>query len=494
MGPLPPPPPHAVSARTAIMLTVLLRTRFFMDFSLPSGFPYMLEIRLILHLFRFWNRLSCRAFPLILKDTKPEVTLSNPLSQVQQKIWSEIAAMGQRLGETIPDTCTAEEFDRSARLWLLKFAKMVSEVPFVAHPVDDHPWSSMGVKGLSFDRIVAETANSDAIPSDMHGIVVLLQKGDLSVMVPIASDLDEDAAEVFGNLVRERILDFVDVAGFLDFAEGTDALASEEEPRPFDLSVDPRAASQSDVQQGSAADEDVPLLEAEIENSLIIGPWKEIVDISRSASYPLEIGMLLRQPSAWDIARGLASGLPAQDFPEFTQKAFSAAFYRSMRHDASAMKANKQMLDLLLQKKPVVASVEGQRWFSDVYDLLQSFGKPAAQPGICVALAVARQSAAYDFEIPEGFEMDEDLLVWSTDGVEIIALGVGLNPVQAVVLSELARGKPEAFLDLEEAPGQRWIPLEPMVFPNALISRYGVTMRGRNPEAYEKVRQATLSV
>ena len=417
--------------------------------------------------------------------------MSIPLTHVQKKIWDDLVSLGARLGEKVPADCSGEEFDRSTRLWLLKFAQIAAAAPFTSVPIDDHSWSSMGFKGLTLAKIEEDELNPDAIPSDMHGIAVLIEKKDLSVLVPIASDLDEDAAEIFGKLVEAKVADFVDFAGFLDFAEGTDAFTPEEEVRAFDLSVDPRSAPQESGEVPPLAGG--PLLETEITSSVITGSWKEIVDISKSASYPLGMAMLLRQPAAWDITRALSSGLEASDFPEFSEKLFTAAFFRSVRHDASAINSNRQMLEALLKKKPTIASQEGQIWFSEVYDLIQSFGRPAAQNGLCVALAVARQSRAYDFEAPSDFEMDENLLVWSTDGIEMVALGVNLDPVQAVVLSELARQKPEAFLDLAETDKQRWVPLEPIVIPNALISRYGVSSRGRNAEAYEKIRSATHS-
>ena len=171
-------------------------------------------------------------------------------------------SLGARLGEKVPTDCSGEEFDRSTRLWLLKFAQIAAAAPFTSVPIDDHSWSSMGFKGLTLAKIEEDELNPDAIPSDMHGIAVLIEKKDLSVLVPIASDLDEDAAEIFGKLVEAKVADFVDFAGFLDFAEGTDAFTPEEEVRAFDLSVDPRSAPQENGEAPPLAGG--PLLETEI--------------------------------------------------------------------------------------------------------------------------------------------------------------------------------------------------------------------------------------
>ena len=413
--------------------------------------------------------------------TKPVLTAAS----LKNKIWRDLKKCAKRRGLSLPEE-VPDDFDRTVRINVMNLAKQALALPALTVPVDDQSWAAGGVNGLSFDRLSKDESGENVIESDMHSIAVFLSLGDQEILVPIAADLDEDAANRIGMMIGAEIPNFVDIELFIEMAS---SFLSEEEreglTEPVSVDITKELPSSEFDSSGLPT-----TTEFKCNASVISGSWREMLDLGKRARLPMSSAMFLRTPAAWDLLRAKLSGLPLMNLPAFPVD-FANIFARSVRHDRVEMGLSRKLLANLITAKKEMLSTEGLDWFYATTDIIDTLGTPGAVPGLSVLLSLVRTERVDGFE-NEALEkhIPDDLFHWDNPSFRNIAVGVSLNPVQALMLSEVVKRSPNEFHDLQSERLVRWVPAGVMVVPNAHLSAARATINGRNSAAYDELREA----
>lgn len=420
-------------------------------------------------------------------------------ASVKMQIWTDLKACAKRKGMPLPEDIP-EDFERAVRIHLLTLAKRALAMPIAAVPIDDHAWAAGGVNGLSQERLFKDESGENHVEADMHGIAILLSLGDQELLVPIAVDLDEDAASRIGMMISAEIPNFVDIESFIDTASSF--LSDEERLNLKDqlgIEIPNAGASSQPVTADDPTDPTDPTVGAvstgfQCEASVICGSWRDMLDMGKRARLPMSSAMLFRTAASWDLLRAKISGLPLIDLPVFPAD-FAQIFLRSVRHDKVEMEFNRKLLENSITEKNEIMSNDGVAWFYAMTEIIDTIGTPGSIPGLSVLLSMVRTQRVDGFDDLAAEEHIPDALFhWDKPSFRNIVIGVNLNPVQALMLSELVKRSPDQFHDLRSERLLRWTSVGVMVIPNAHLSAAGATVDGRDAAVYDGLREGLAAL
>lgn len=412
-------------------------------------------------------------------------------ASVKAQIWTDLGKCAKRRGLALPED-VPDDFERSVRINVLSLAKQALALPAQSVPIDDQLWAVGGVNGMSQERLLKDESGENSIEGDMHGIAVLLSLGDQELLVPIAADLDEDAANRIGMMVGAEIPNFVDIELFVEMASAfLSEEAKEELNQPAGVDITKALpAENSDFD----SNESIQNTEFGCEASVICGSWRDMLDLGRRARLPMSSAMLFRTPAAWDLLRAKISGLPLMNLPAFPAD-FAQIFKRSIRHDRVEMELSRKLLANIISEKKEILSNEGVDWFYVTTDIIDTLGTPGAVPGLSVLLSMVRTERVDGFDDAAAEEhIPDDLFHWDRPSFRNVAIGVSLNPLQALMLAEVIKRSPDNFHDLESDRLVRWAPAGVMIVPNAHLSAARATIKGRNFAAYDALRKGLAAL
>lgn len=315
--------------------------------------------------------------------------------------------------------------------------------PFSATYADDHPWSSIGLMPLTRARLKADDHHSLLEKAgEEYGVFASVEGFGSVIIVPLAADLSMDTALFVADHVRNNL------DAFFDLTDAPSVLASGLNLEGFE--------------------------NEEVSVSIHSALWEDVRDIGSQSLLPLSESVFFRKPCAWDLLRARMSGMPCSQFPDFSEKAFVNLRNRSVRFDRRSDAATKAILKLARDTTVDLDNLEGRNWFAMVIDSLNSLGEARFSPGLSVVLHFTA--------------FDNDGLF---SGVRNLCIGFSLDPVQALVLSELAQNDPLAFHHLYEDQEKTFEFVSVSVIPDVYLAAFNATHEGRDEAVYNELVRRT---
>ena len=323
---------------------------------------------------------------------------------------------------------------------------VASERSFIPVYPDDHGWNSIGLRGLTVERLKAEDEPTRLQKAgEEWGVVAVIEGMGSSIMVPIAADLSEDVARTVASIVDE---------------DKTDFLLLDEIPKLLSsrTSTDPRSD------------------DAEVFVTIAALSWDEIRDISQDSNLPLSESVFFRRPVAWDLLRARMSGGKCPQLPVFSEKDFLSRKDRSVKFDRRRTASTVSLLSNAAKRDVDLDTPAGRNWFAMVVDGLNSLGIGKPIEGLSVVM---------NFEVIERSS--------GVVGIRTLCVGFGLDPLQASYLLDLARSDPDAFFDLESEKDRFFHLSSVDVVPDMYLSTVNATTAGRDAKTYDRLVAATTS-
>lgn len=361
----------------------------------------------------------------------------------------------ERWGVELPDA--PKDFQLAIKIALRDAASVAGKAPFGTQYPDDHGWSSTGMRGLTTARLQEDDKPTGlGSAGEEWGVAALLHAFESCILVPLVLDVDQDFARELVHIIDD------DMASWLDVGEALQVLGHGAEDKP---------------------DEDLKV-------SIVAASWMELRDLSKQHScLPLSEAVHFRLPVVWDLLRARLSGADIPALPEFDEVEFSRRRLLSARHDRREIESAQSMLEAIKSRDCDLTSAAGLDWFAVMGNCLNVIGKPRAFEGLSVLLHfnVLERAPGQNPHLPVEFAKHESY------GQRNICIGYGLDPVQAGYLEDLARREPELFCDFnDEATGLRFEAIATSVIPDMHISMSRATISGRDAEAYDRLRSATI--